>query len=59
MSQKLFGEASKHRNKKREKKTEQEKLEGKSLDIKDGGMEDFPLLGPQKVSGIGVLISQM
>ena len=44
MSKELFGKASKRRNKKQEsrrkKKIEQEKLEGKSLDIKDGGLED-------------------
>ena len=46
MSQELFGEASKHRNKKQEarikKKIEQEKLEGKLLNIRDGGLEDIP-----------------
>ena len=45
MSKELFGEASKCKNKKQEarrkKKIEQEKLEGKSLDIKDGGLEDM------------------
>ena len=44
MSQDLFGEASKRRNKKQEggKKVEQEKLEGKSLNIWDLGFEDAP-----------------
>ena len=46
MSKEQFGEASKCRNKKQEarrkKKIEQEKLEGKSLDIGDGGLEAVP-----------------
>jgi len=46
MSKELFGEASKCRIKKQEarrkKKIEKEKLEGKSLDIRDGGLEDVP-----------------
>ena len=46
MSQELFGEAAKHRNKKQEarrkKKIEQEKLVGKSFDIREGGLEDVP-----------------
>ena len=50
MSQELFGEALKHRNKKQEarrkKKIEQEKFVWKSLDIRDAGLEDVPpLLG--------------
>ena len=52
MSKELFVEALKCRNKKQEarrkKKIEQEKLEGKSLDIRDGSLEDVyypPLQG--------------
>ena len=48
MSKELFGEASQIRNKKQEatrkKKIEQEKLEGKSLDIRDGDLDDIPPL---------------
>jgi len=54
MSKEQFGEASKCRNKKQEarrkKKIEQEKLEGKSLDIGDGGLEAVPP-PPKKISG--------
>ena len=63
MSKELFGEASKSRNKKQEarrkKKIEDEKLEGKSLDIRDGDLEDVIHPAPKKISGIGVLLSQM
>jgi len=64
MSKELFGEASKSRNKKQEarrkKKIEDEKLDGKSLDIRDGDLEDEPPHpAPKKISGIGVLLSQM
>ena len=48
MSKELFGEASKIRNKnqeaRRKKKIEQEKLEGKSLEIRDRDLEDVPSL---------------
>jgi len=46
MQNDLIGEASKCRNKKqdarRKKKIEQQKLEGKSLDIRDWGLEVVP-----------------
>ena len=46
MPKELFGEASKCRKKKeearRKNKIEQEKLEGKSLDIRDGGHDIHP-----------------
>ena len=60
MSKELFGEASKIRNKKQEarrkKKIEQEKLEGTSLDIRDGDLEDVPSL-PGKGRGVRQLLS--
>ena len=56
MSKELFDEASKWRTKKqearREKKFEQELLEWKSLDIRDGAWKDFP--PPWRRGGIGV-----
>ena len=46
MQKELIGEALKSRNKKpdarRKKKIEQEKFEGKSLDIRDWGLEVIP-----------------
>ena len=78
MSKELFRDASKCKNKKQEvrrkNKSEQKKLEGKSLDIRDGGLIYIPpyweggggetialppLPTPKKISGIGVLLSQM
>ena len=59
MSKDLFGEASTQRNKKQEarskKKIKQEKLEGKSLDIRDGSLEDIPPL-PGRGKGVKYLI---
>ena len=54
MSKEVFGEDSKCRIKKQEakrkKKKEQEKLEGKSHDFRDGGLEDAPPPS-KKISG--------
>ena len=78
MSKELFGETSKCRKKKQEarrkKKIEQEKLERKSLDIRNGGLEDVlpshvgeggekitffsPLPAPRKYQKIVFLLSQ-
>ena len=48
MSKELFRDASKCKNKKQEvrrkNKSEQKKLEGKSLDIRDGGLDIHPPL---------------
>ena len=62
MSKELFGEASKCRNKKQEAKRKKEIYTGKIgnlLILEMGTWKTFPPPASKKISGIGVLLSQM